>query len=364
MTLSPLTISLLLDIAEAEREVPGTIGEIFDQYMDIALGRYDIDRGLEVIFQYYIKKQIIAELAYVEFFQKERLSIDAEEFDNFVDGYWNARGLDDTQIDRMKADIDRSGIIRFGDDVYFSHRSFLDFFIALYVNKHTNVFGRIEQWLAELYLSDKWSDIVFYVFAQRRELLPEFIEALMSLEQDDVDYHLRRFLIGRLLQAGWLSPTDVKRRGVEIGASSASCLFEMISEEIDKGAPAIMPYGVLMGLSEFSYGSRTISREVCGVITRLTDDPSADNLRKSVNLLWAVRTRIPTGDLVTHTDQIVGLMASLEESNDLSLPDKTFSFLMLEAIVEDDRVAQRAITRRITRLIKAQPAFIKKFLPG
>ena len=36
MSLSPLAVSLLMDIAEAERQVPGTIGEIFEQYMDIA----------------------------------------------------------------------------------------------------------------------------------------------------------------------------------------------------------------------------------------------------------------------------------------------------------------------------------------
>ena len=326
MILSPLTISLLLDIAEAEREVPGTIGEIFDQYMDIALGRYDLDRGLEVVFQYYIKKKMLAELAFVEFYEKDRLSIDAGEFDDFVVDYWNSRGLDDSQIERMKADIDRSGVLRFGDDIYFSHRSFLDFFVALYVNDHTNDFGNIEEWLAKVYLNDKWSDIAFHMFAHRREIMPDFLECLVSLEHDNVDYHLRRFLVGRVLQAGWLSPTDVKSRGVEIGASSAPRLFEMISKELDREAPAIMPYGVLMGLSEFSYGSRTLNREVCDFITRLTHDPSEDNLRKSLNLLWAIRTRIPTGDAVAHADRILDLMANLEESDDLSLSDKTFQF--------------------------------------
>ena len=364
MTLSPLTISLLLDIAEAEREVPSTIGEIFDQYMDIALGRYDVERGLEVVFQYYIKKQMIAELAFTEFFEKDRLAIDAQEFDDFVTDYWDSRGLDYTQIERMKADIDRSGVLRFGEDVYFSHRSFLDFFVALYINAHTNDFGSIEEWLAKVYLSDKWSEIVFYTFAQRRELLPDFLESLVSLEKDDVDYHLRRFLVGRVIQAGWLSPKAVKRKGVEIGVNSAPRLFEMISKELDREAPAIMPYGVLMGLSEFSYGSRTLSRDVCDVISRLTDETSTNNLRKSVNLLWGIRTRVPTDDLVGLADRILDLMARIEETDDLSLSDKTVAYFLLETIVEDDRVAQRAITRRIRRLLKAQPKFMEKFLPG
>ena len=364
MTLSPLTVSLLLDIAEAEREVPSTIGEIFDQYMDIALGRYDLDRGLEVVFQYYIKKQMLSDLAFLEFFKKDRLSIDAQEFDDFVDDYWSSRGLDDTQIQRMKSDIDRSGIIRIGDDIYFSHRSFLDYFVAFYINRHSNDFGPLDNWLSEVYLSDTWSEIAFYVFAQRRELLPGFLECIKSSEKDDVDYHLRRFLIGRVLQAGWLSPSDIKRDGVEIGAASAPRLFEMISREIDTDKHAIVPYGLIMGLSEIAYSSRTLHREVSEVIIRMSNDPSADNLRNSVNLLWAIRTRIPTVDVIAHADRILALMASLEDSHELSLSDKTVAFLLLENIVEDDREAQRAITRRIRRLIKSQPEFIKRFLPG
>ena len=89
MALSPLSVSLLLDIAQAEREVPGTIGEIFDQYMDIALGRYDVDRGIEVVFQYFIKKQLLSELAWFEFF--DRLSIEEDEFDKFLNSYFDAR---------------------------------------------------------------------------------------------------------------------------------------------------------------------------------------------------------------------------------------------------------------------------------
>ena len=204
MTLSPLSVSLLLDIAEAEREVPGTIGEIFDQYMDIALGRYDIERGIEVIFQYFIKKQLLAELAWFEFFKKDRFTVEPNEFDKFLDGYFSARRFSKEMIPRMKADIDRSGILRFSDDVYFTHRAFLDYFVALYINGHSNEISHIAKWLAEVYFSDKWSEVSFYVFAQRRELFPEFLTEATLMEKEDIDYHLRRFMIGRLLQAGWL----------------------------------------------------------------------------------------------------------------------------------------------------------------
>ena len=364
MALSPLSVSLLLDIAEAEREVPGTVGEIFDQYMDIVLGRYDIERGIEVVFQYFIKKQMIAELAYFEFFKKDRLTIREGDFDAFLHNYFDTRRFDKAMIARMKADIDRSGIIRFSDGVYFAHRSFLDFFVALYINSHSNEFNDIAQWMAKTYFSDQWSEIGFYFFAQKREIVPDFLTNVALLETDDVDYHARRFLIGRLLQAGWLSPSDTKLRGIEIGISSAPKLFEMISNDMDSDAPQAVPYGVMIGLAELSYSSRTLHQEVSEVILRLTESESVDDFRSAINLLWANRTRIPAAQAVAQAERVLDQMARLEKSGQLLLADKTLCYLMLETIVEEDKKSQRAISRRLRRLLKAQPSAIRKLLNG
>ena len=350
MALSPLSVSLLLDIAEAEREVPGTIGEIFDQYMDIALGRYDKERGIEVVFQFVVKKRLLSELAWFEFFKKERLKIEEEDFDRFLESYFEARSFSRDRISRMKADIDRSGIIRFSDGVYFAHRAFLDFFVALYVNDHGNEFDDIEKWLAEIYFSDKWSDVCFYVFAQKRELFSDFLTEAALLERNDVDYHVRRFMVGRLLQAGWLSPSDVKVKGIELGVASGPKLFEMISNEIDSDAPEAVPYGMMVGLSELSYSSRTLHQEVSDVIERLTESDDVQDFRSAIYLLWANRTRIPIEEAVTQADQVLDLMARLEKSGKLLLIDKTLGYLLLETVVENDKKRQRAINRRFRRL--------------
>ncbi len=364
MALSPLSVSLLLDIAKAEREVPGTIGEIFEQYLDIALGRYDIERGLEVVFQYFVKRQLLSELAWFEFFKKDRFAIRQREFDAFLEGYFDERHFSRDMIPRMKSDIDRSGIIRFGGDVYFAHRSFLEFFVARYIGDHISDIPDIPRWLAETYFSDKWSDTIFYYFAQRREVLPEFLKEAASLEKDEVDYHWRRFMIGRLLQAGWLSPSAVKVHGIEIGIGSAPKLFEMISKELTKDAPEAIPYGIMAGLSDMSYSSRTLHYEVSETIARLTEGDSADDFRNALNLLWANRTRIPTADVVAQADQVLGIMARLERAGKLSLADKTLGYVLLESIVEDDRKSLRAMGRRFKRLLKSQPDRIRKLMAG
>ena len=364
MALSPLSVSLLLDIAEAEHEVPGTIGEIFDQYMDIALGRYDIERGIEVVFQFFIKKELLSQLAWFEFFGKNRFTINESEFDCFLEEYFETRRLAKEMIPRMKSDIDRSGVVRFSDGVYFAHRSFLDFYVALYVRNHSNDFGEMTKWLAEVYLSDKWSEVVFYFFAQRREVIEGFLEDVELLERDDVDYHLRRFLLGRILQAGWLSPSDIKVRGIEIGINSAPILFEMVSKELEADTPRLFPYGVIAGLAELSYSSRTLHQEVSDVTLQLIGNGSVDDFRNAINLLWANRTRIPTDDAVAQADLILEMMAALQRGAKLSLADRTLGLLILESIVENDKDKQRAISRRFRRMARRQPDAIKKLLSG
>lgn len=364
MALSPLSVSLLLDIAEAEREVPGTIGEIFDQYMDIALGRYDIERGLDVVFQYFIKKQVLSELAWFEFFEKDRLAIAETEFDNFLSNYFELRGLDIDAMPRMKADIDRSGILRFSDGVYFAHRAFLDFYVALYVSDHGEQFPNIVEWLAETYFSDKWSEVTFYYFAHRREFFSDFLIEAARMENDNVDYHIRRYLIGRLLQAGWLSPSQTKIDGIRFGISSGAKLFEMISNEVERDTPQAMPYGIMAALAESSYSSRTLHRDVSRVIEDLTASESIEDFRNALSLLWANRTRVPTAEAVAQGDRVLGLLARLEKSEGLLLADKAVGFLLLESIVEDDKKSQRAISRKVKKLIRAQPSAIKKLFGG
>ena len=364
MSLSPLSVSLLLDIAEAEREVPGTIGEIFEQYIDIALGRYDLERGIDVVFQFFVKTQMLAELAFVQFFQRDRLRITKEEFDNFVMSYCRERALDHGMMARLQEDIDRSGLIHFGDDIGFAHRSFLDFFIAFYVNSHANDFDDFDRFLGRTYFDDKWSEVAFYVFALRRELSAGFLANISDFEGDDVDYHMRRFSLGRLLQAAWLSPRELKRSGITIGVGSASRLFEMISEELDSDAPGIVPYGVMIGLAERAYNSRTLCAEVALVIDELVDHASPADVRNAINLLWAISERLGIDDVSLRVDAILDAMGELEARGELSLGDKTVAFLLLEGIAEGDQKLRRAISRRLTRLVDNQPEFVRRLFLG
>ena len=142
------------------------------------------------------------------------------------------------------------------------------------------------------------------------------------------------------------SPSDIKVRGIEVGIASAPKLFAMIAKEIDSDAPKAIPYGVLAGLAELSYSSRTLHQEVSEVILQLSAGDSIDDFRSAINLLWANRSRISTTELCAQAEQMIDQMARLEKSGQLFLADKALGYLMLETVVEHDKKLQHAITRR------------------
>ena len=60
--LVPLSLMLLVELVEEHREVPASVTELYDRFFDMALGREDREKGIEVLFDYHIKKKFLAEL--------------------------------------------------------------------------------------------------------------------------------------------------------------------------------------------------------------------------------------------------------------------------------------------------------------
>ena len=70
LLLVPLSLMLLIELVETHKEIPASVTELYDRFFDMALGRWDRDKGIAVLFEYLIKKRFLGELAYCEFREK------------------------------------------------------------------------------------------------------------------------------------------------------------------------------------------------------------------------------------------------------------------------------------------------------
>src|SRR5690606_15420240 len=161
-------LQLLIELAESHREIPASVTELYDRFSDQVLGRFDKDKGIEVLFEYFIKKRFLANLAFNEFFGKDRLSIPRDELDQYLVDYAALYGWEPSRLDLFVLEVERSGVLEVRDTVEFSHRSFLDFYVAYYLFENREVIDDLDTCVADAFFNDVWSDVAFYYIGLRR----------------------------------------------------------------------------------------------------------------------------------------------------------------------------------------------------
>ncbi len=154
MPLTPLSLLLLVQLAEDHREIPASLTELYDRFCDMILGRYDKDRGIEVLFDYLVKKRFLAVLAYKEFFEKDRLAIPSDDLDRFLEEYADIYGWDPEGLRHFTSEMERASILSVKQTVTFRHRSFLDYFVAQYIHENRETFENLEDRIVRMYFDD------------------------------------------------------------------------------------------------------------------------------------------------------------------------------------------------------------------
>ena len=56
----PLSLMLLLTFVEEKKEIPASVTELYDRFFDLVLGREDRSKGIEVLFEYFVKKRFLS----------------------------------------------------------------------------------------------------------------------------------------------------------------------------------------------------------------------------------------------------------------------------------------------------------------
>ncbi|MEI8014120.1 MAG: restriction endonuclease [Nitrospira sp.] len=62
MPMVPLSLILLFELVEEKREIPESVNELYDRFSDIAFGRWDKDKGVEVTFELSTEEALLGRL--------------------------------------------------------------------------------------------------------------------------------------------------------------------------------------------------------------------------------------------------------------------------------------------------------------
>jgi hypothetical protein len=367
MSLTPLSLELLVEIATVEKEIPASLTEVYERFTDIALGRYDIARGIESVFEYFIKKEFLAELAWHGYFLKNQLAISRSDLDSFVENYIQRHKQIRPKFKQFLAEIDRAGILQIGETVLFRHRSFLEFFSAFRLFKHQAEHMNLADDVANIYFDYMWTDVAFYYIGILREITEQIAEKLDRYDETHFESMILKVLIGRLLQAGWYTPSEIKLHAMSIALRPIELIRKLLEDAIksvQKPIPAIFTDFFVMALAEYSFGSRTFLEEVTALCGGLSTAGDSNSMMNCLLLLWANRNKLTPRQLNEHSSMALKALSQLELQGKLTVKDKFVSLFVLEHVEKSDVKLMKQIRRKMLGVRKHYPAEMRKLLPA
>lgn len=361
--MTPLCFMLLIELVKNYKEVPASITELYDRFSNLILGQYDVDKGMEVLFEYLVKKRFVASLAFNEFLQKRRLEITKDEFDQFLSDYADEYGWDRGKLIGFTREIERSGILGVKDIVVFQHRSFLDYFAAFHIYDRREEFKNLDDLIVQMYFDDIWGDVAFFYIGLRKEISNSILEKIFAFKKESLTGHVDKLLVGRLLQAGWHSPAKTKYSGIKKAVEFTTVLKEELLKTADKAKssiPKIFADLFAMSLSDLSFRSVFLLEQEKQLFNDFSDEPSQDRLYHMLCLLWALRTVLPPAETRLMIDKC---LECLGRTPNVGVEQQAIILLMLVVIEQKRTVTFKAIRRKLDRFRKKHPEVFRELVP-
>ncbi len=353
--LVPLSLMLLIELIEEHKEIPASVTELYDRFFDLLLGRWDKEKGVEVLFEYHIKKSFLGALAYSEFRVKNRLEISSEDFERFLDFYAERYGFTTRDLKNFVQEIKRAGILDQREVVTFKHRAFLDYFAAFYLYENRGELDNLNDLIVNTYFDSRWSEVAFFYIGLLRQIGQDLLESIYSYENNMPIGDSFKLLSGRLLQAGWHSPIQQRTYGIQRAISYAPRVRERITS-LDPNIPSIAGDFIVFALTDLSFNSGFLEQQIKNYLGQLTNSKSNDDIYMAVALLWSIRRFLKPDEMRQNMDAILDGLASFSDAEQARI-------LLLMTIIEDDKEMRKVINRQLEKIKKRSPRVFRALLP-
>lgn len=380
--LIPLALLLIVKLVEESKEVPASVTELYDQFHDIMLGRWDRqDKGIEVLFEYYIKKFFLASLAYNEFLKKRRLQIPKEEFVCAYEEYAKLYNWDTEKVEYFIKEIERAGILDIQATVTFRHRSFLDYFAAFFIHGQQDEFENLNDFLVEIYFDDMWGDTAFFYIGLKRKIGRQLLEKIFAFEGDGLSCLLDKLLCGKLLQAGWHSTAPIKTFGLEQAVAFAPkvrdrllniferavqqkqkflILPEFLTDEDELRIPHIFADILVLMFSEFSFGSMVLLEEGKGLLNKQLEHITSENIYLILQYMCALHRFFETEEL---QGMMKSCLTAIDEFDEFGEQDRARTLVILLMLSGQNKKFGKQVMYRMKKLHRNNPEVFKQLLP-
>lgn len=227
---TPIAAMLLTRLLEENsQDIPSNLTELYSKYTELALGRWDVEKGLSGQKEYEVCERVCCQIA--EYLMDNDLSVIAlDEAKGFFKTYLEERNLDLSPDGLFSEFVDRSELVLINESrntFAFRHRTFVEFFYAKYM---LNKGMKIDVNSFDFY----WSTSIFFWIGLLKDC-PQELNELGSLE---IAGFRNRFLktlnYGSFLLAGYQTPyANIEKNIKNIFIESAELYDQIRSGKVE-----------------------------------------------------------------------------------------------------------------------------------
>ncbi|RYA22859.1 hypothetical protein CRU96_10850 [Malaciobacter halophilus] len=275
----PMSLALLIEIAQSHKEVPASISELYSRYMEMVINTNSYDTNITTMFEPYIKYEFLEILSYELFYKFGTSTVKRENFDKFVEEYKNTHAHI-YSVEDFVHELCRISILVISDTkVEFLHKSFLDYFVARYYISQADSMSQEEhQSIYKLYYSALWEDVTFFYFGIKRKInkiqIDRIIENSPILRRDTLEKNdqlqlidsLSKFQLGKLMQYAWHTSDKDKQYAISISANESLELKEKMiqfhRDSLDMELPSIVSDASMLHFIELTHTSIFIEKPI------------------------------------------------------------------------------------------------------
>ena len=220
---SPITVILLARLlTDNARDLPSNITELYSKYLELILGRWDIEKGLQTQKEYVALDNIMTDIARYAI-DNACQAIPMGDVKQIFTDYLAVRHLDiaaDKLLDQL---IDRCDVMGTDPDrnvLMFKHRSFAEFFYAkgLFKQKTWEVDERVFQ--------PYWMNTFFFLLGLVTDS-PTLVENISNLRPtSELERWVKTVNMPNYLLAAYATPYETIRRALEKVMIETSVLYQ------------------------------------------------------------------------------------------------------------------------------------------
>ena len=219
---SPIAAVLLGQLlAQKRQELPSTMTELYSKYMEHALGRWDLEKGLQSQQEFEVLENVLMDLA-AYMLENEIEIIGTGEVEGRFREYLRERYMDVEVHKLIERAVKRAEVLarsRDGGSLWFKHRSFAEFLYARWLLERGHLKADVKAF--EPY----WTNTYFFGLGLRKDA-PDLLEALIEMPPE-TDGHrwMKVIALAEFFMAAYATPYRVIEEGVHRAALDAAVLF-------------------------------------------------------------------------------------------------------------------------------------------